>query len=170
MKTSIIILTAIAISLTSFTTPTRNRDTKLAADRTGQQVIEAFRKEAPADYALLFPNLVDFHTIMGLNSLWYGDNLAAAKKDFADQYDGLDRAVYEAFHETITNGKQLGIDWKIIKFQQATLDAAPQKTIDASSLNVVFLSHGKEYSLRIDRALWIRGEFKVSQFLTLTQL
>jgi hypothetical protein len=125
------------------------------------------RKEAPADYAQLFPSLVDFHTIMGLNSLWYGRNLDAAKKDIADHYDELDRAVYESFDGTLAKGKDLGIDWKDIKFQQASLDAAPEKTIDEAVLNVTFSSHDRQYTLRIERALWIRGEFRVSQFITL---
>ncbi|RAW00345.1 hypothetical protein [Pseudochryseolinea flava] len=166
MKTSLIVLATSALLLSSFTT-SRNRDTKFAAEKTALQVIDAFKHESAAAYVALFPNLVDFHTIMGLNSTWYGSNLDAAKKDFADHFDELDRATFESFQDVIMNGKVAGIDWKSIKFVQASLDAEPTKSIDAAKLTIVFTAGERSYSLCIDRAMWIRGEFKVSQFIEL---
>lgn len=168
MKTPFIILSVISFTLSSFTTPSRNRDAKLAAERTGIQVIEAFKHETASEYAALFPNLVDFHTIMGLNSLWYGENLEAAKKEFADRYDALDREVYQAFQEILMDGKQHGIEWKNIRFNSAVLVAEPTKSIDASTLKIFFTASERQYTLTISRAMWIRGEFKVSQFLAIS--
>lgn len=165
MKNSFIVLTAMAFTLLSFRTPLRNRDAKLAAEKTGIQVIEALKHETASEYVALFPNLVDFHTIMGMNSACYGDNLDGAKRDFAMQFDALDREVYNAFQEVIIEGKYQGIDWKTIKFLSAALEAEPTKSIDAATLKITFTANEKQYTVRIARAMWIRGEFKVSQFL-----
>lgn len=164
MKNSIIILSAIIMTLSSFKTFHHKPLGDAAAERMAQSVLAALQHNSIEEYTALYPSLVAFHDIMEKNSAYYGKNLQEAKKDFALQYyQQVVPSLNQSFNAMIAKGKSAGIDWNDIMLTGVALeDSAPN-----ASATISFISNNKAYQIRFEKALFINGEWKVTQFADL---
>ncbi|HEY5919657.1 MAG TPA: hypothetical protein VIU13_19695 [Chryseolinea sp.] len=168
MKTSIIILSSLSMTIASFKTISpEDRIAKgdAAAERMAINVVTAFQHRSLQEYAALFPSVESFHKIMEKNSSLYGANLEEAKEEFEMQYTKeVLPALNQSFKTVIALGIKEGIDWSTIKF--VSVEFNEQSTIAPAT--ITFLSKGKEYRLEFEKTLLIDGEWKVSQYVKLS--
>jgi hypothetical protein len=171
MKTSILALIITTMTLASFSTrkvETVEARSASAEEQFALRVITSFQLSSSAEYAALFPSLETFQRLMQENTAWYGRNIAAAQEDFAKQYRlRILPAVHESFEEVIRKGKEHKINWDQIEFIRIELSSKPSQTISVVPFNIVFSSGNKEYRIQIERALYVNGEWKTSQFVKL---
>ncbi len=164
MKHSIIILSILAMTLSSFKTIKIDKAGDAAAERMAISVVHALQHNSLEEYTNLYPSLVSFYEIMEKNAGYYGKNLDEAKRDFELQYHrDVIPALNQSFNSIITNGKTAGIDWKTIKLVGIELGEETSN----SSATITFTSNNKEYCLKFHKALFIDGEWKVSQYVEL---
>ena len=168
MKKSIIILSALTMTLSSFNTlSTEERIAKAdaAGERMASQVVTAFQHRSLQEYTTLFPSIEYFHGIMEKNSAIYGGNLEEAKEEFEQQYTTeVLPAMNQSFKAIISQGIKAGIDWASIKLINVEFDNENAATTPAT---IKFSSNGKEYKLHFEKTLSINGEWKVSQYVSL---
>ena len=168
MKTSIIILSALSMTIASFKTISpEDRIAKgdAAAERMATSVVTAFQHRSLQEYTALFPSVEAFHKIMEKNSSLYGANLEAAKEEFEMQYTKeVLPAFNQSFKSIIAQGIKEGIDWSTIKF--VSVECNEQSP--AAPATITFSSNGKEYRLEFEKTLLINGEWKVSQYVKLS--
>ena len=168
MKKSIIILSALTMTLSSFKTlsPSENiAKADIAGERLASQVVTAFQHRSLQEYTTLFPSIEYFHGIMEKNSALYGSNLEEAKEEFEQQYTTeVLPAMNQSFKAIIAQGIKAGIDWASIKLISVEFDNENAVTTPAT---IKFSSKGKEYSLHFEKTLSINGEWKVSQYVSL---
>jgi hypothetical protein len=160
------------MTLTSFKTVTlKDRQEARRASAEEQfalRVVTAFQLNAAADYAALFPKLETFQSLMKLSQGVYGPNLQAAQEDFAKQYrDRIVPAVYESFGDVIRKGIEKKINWDAIEFIRIELSEKPSQLVATVPFNIVFSSGNHEYRIQIERAMFVDGEWKTSQFVKL---
>lgn len=167
MKKSIIILSALTMTIASFKTiapEDRIAKADAAAERMAIGVVTALQHRSLQEYTALFPTVEAFHKIMEKNSSFYGANLEAAKKEFEMQYTKeLLPALNQSFHAIIAQGIKAGIDWSTIKLVSVEFN----EQSPAAPAALTFLSNGKEYRLEFEKTLNINGEWKVSQYAKL---
>ncbi len=164
MKHSIIFLSILAMTLSSFKTIKTNQDGDAAAERMALSVLHALQQNSLEEYSTLYPSLISFYQIMEKNAGYYGKNLDEAKRDFELQYHRqVVPALNQSFNTIITKGKTAGIDWKTIKLINIELG---EETSD-SSATITFTSNNIEYRLKFQKALFIDGEWKVTQYADL---
>ncbi|HEX6226483.1 MAG TPA: hypothetical protein VFZ52_18815 [Chryseolinea sp.] len=166
MKKSIIILSFLTMTISSFKTITEYRIAKsdAAAERMAVSVVNALRHRSLQEYTELFPSVEAFHQIMEKNASFYGENLAEAKEEFEVNYTlNVLPALNQSFKTIIAQGLKEGIDWSTIKLISFELN---EQTADAPS-TIAFSSNDKKYRLEFDRTLHINGEWKVSQYVKL---
>jgi hypothetical protein len=168
MKKSIIILSALTMTLASFKTfSPEERITKgdIAGERLASQIVTAFQHRSLQEYSSLFPSLEYFHGIMEKNAAIYGPNLEEAKEEFEQQYTTLVLpAMNQSFKTVIAQGMKAGIDWASIKLVSVEFG---DENAAATPATIRFTSNGKEYRLRFEKTLSINGEWKVSQYVSL---
>jgi hypothetical protein len=164
MKKVSLIFTSLIITMSSFTqAPTASRTT----EETARNIITAIQHNSPDEYASLFPTITQFHELMKQNDKVYGPYSEEARYEFEVDYERyLLPKVKSAFQSLVTEGKQKGIDWKRAKFVRADVVSRPSGSVVIGQVSVVFTVDSKEYTLRIDNALYLNGEWKVTQFLT----
>lgn len=155
--------------LTSFKqnqVPVQENRKPSAEEQFALRVIAALQLNSSSEYAALFPSLSDFHALMDKNAVLYGNNLDAAKEDFAKQYHNRAvPAVYEAFEDVIRQGKTLQINWNAVGFIKTELAEQPANNVSTVPFNIVFSSNGKQRRIQIERAMLVNGEWKTSQFV-----
>ena len=175
MKTPVLVSTFLimTMTLTSFTNDVKEAQDARSASAEEQfalRVVTSFQLGSPSEYAALFPSLETFQKLMEDHAELYGDNLKAAKNDFAKQYnDRIIPAVYESFEDVIRAGKARNIDWNGVEFIRIELSEKPAGTIATVPFNIVFSSRGKYFRLQIERAMFLDGEWKTSQFVRLVE-
>ena len=158
--------TTLIITMSSFTqvVPTESRTT----EETARNIITAIQHNSSDEYASLFPTIAEFHELMKQNDKVYGPYSEEARYEFEVDYERyLLPKVKSAFESVIAEGKQKGIDWKRAKFVKADVVSHPSGAVTIGQVSVVFTVDSKEYILRIDNALYLNSEWKVTQFLTL---
>jgi hypothetical protein len=165
MKKSIIILSALTMTVASFKT-IRPEDRKLnsdaAAERMAQSVVNAFKHRSLEEYTALFPQVTSFLDLMDRNANFYGTNLEEAKKEFEIQYTReVLPALKQSFHAILAEGRKAGIDWTTIQLIRVDLGSKNEPTI------ITFSSQEREYHLQFKSPLLINGEWKVSQHVAL---
>jgi hypothetical protein len=165
MKKVSLILCLLIITICSFThVPVASGTT----EETAQNIITAFQHNSPDEYASLFPTIGEFHGLMKQNDKVYGPYSEEARYEFEVDYQRyLLPKVKSAFESIVAEGKQKGIDWKRAKFVKADVVSRPSNAVIIGQVSVVFAADSKEYILRIDNALYLNGQWKVTQFLTL---
>jgi hypothetical protein len=167
MKKSIIILSALSMTIASFKTITpddRIAKADAAAERMATSVVTAFQHRSLQEYAALFPSVEAFHNIMEKNSSFYGANLEEAKEEFEMQYaKEVLPALNQSFKSIIAQGIKAGIDWSTIKLVSVEFN----EQSPTAPATITFSSNGKEYRLEFEKTLRIDGEWKVSQFVKL---
>ena len=162
MKTTSVTLIILAMTISSFDT---RKD--LAADRIAKQIVQALSKSSSFEYSALYPPVESFLEVMDKNATLY-NNLAEAKTEFAARYrNEVLPQLNKSFDETLEAGRLAGIDWRTAKFDHADASVAPDGDFVSGRLKIVFQASGKEHTLTIDNALFIKGQWKVSKFVTL---
>jgi hypothetical protein len=168
MKTSIIILSALSMTIASF--KTISADDRIAkadatAERMAVSVVTAYQHRSLQEYTALFPSVEAFHKIMEKNSSFYGANLEEAKEEFEMQYTKEVLPEFnQSFKSIIAQGIKEGIDWSTIKF--VNIECNEQSP--AASATITFSSNGKEYRLEFEKTMLINGEWKISQYVKLS--
>ena len=164
MKKSIILLSVLAMTFASFRSTPRLHKTDAAAERMVLNVVSAFRNSSLEEYASLYPSVSSFHEVMEKNSEFYGTNLEDAKRDFEEQYfRKLVPALNRSFKSVLDQGKKSGIDWLTIKLEKVSL----QQSGTNSQCILTFSSNGEQFQLAFEKTLFIKGEWKVTQYLKL---
>jgi hypothetical protein len=168
MKKSIIILSALSMTIASFKTiapEDRIAKADAAAERMATNVVAAFQHRSLQEYTALFPSVEAFHKFMEENSPVYGANLEAAKEEFEMQYTKeVLPALNQSFKTIIAQGIKEGIDWSTIKLVNVEFN----EQSSAAPATITFSSNGKEYRLEFEKTLNIDGERKVSQYVKLS--
>jgi hypothetical protein len=166
MKTTTLTLIATTMVITAFNTRTAS---DVAADKMGLQVVSALHKSSTIHFSALYPPVEVFYELMEENTALYGSNFEEAKATFTNEYQSnVIPAMNKAFERVIAEGKKSGIDWSKIKFQRVE-SSAEEKEFSFAPLTIVFSANNKEYSLMIAKAVYFKGQWKVSQYLTLNQ-
>ena len=164
MKHSIIILSILAMTLSSFKTIKTNEAGDAAAERMALSIVHALQRNSLEEYSTLYPSLISFYKIMEKNAGYYGKNLDEAKRDFELQYHRqVIPALNESFNAIIAKGKKSGIDWSTIKLVNIELEEETSKP----SATITFTSNNKEYRLKFQKALFMDGEWRVTQYADL---
>jgi hypothetical protein len=167
MKTTIILLTILSFTMTSFTI-NPERPVEYSSEQMAIQVVTALQHSSTQEYVTLFPSLQEFHQMMDENSLLYGDFLPEAKEEFAVHYESdLIPLVKESFDRVLREGKKIGINWNTIQFKRTESIDVIDHGIAATPVTIVFSSNGKEYKLSMEKALVLHARWKVSQFIKL---
>jgi hypothetical protein len=144
MKTSIILLSALSMTMASF----KNIQSE-------DHLTKA---------TVLFPSLEEFLEIMDRNSAFYGPYLKEAKEEFEVHYTKeVLPELNQSFKSVIAQGIKSGIDWSTIKL--VAVEFSEEHKGSASHAVIAISSNGKEYKLEFEKALFINGEWKVSQSL-----
>jgi hypothetical protein len=159
MKTSIF-LTAMAITLTSFTA-----NVNTTSEQIGRKALSALKHVSHTEYASLYPTLADFHKMMDANAAIYGNSLSDAKNEFAMTYaKKIIPAMDESFDRILKEGKELGIDWASIQYLRVEQGDIPNGKFGSATFTIVFSANEKEHRIVVEKALLIEGQWKVSQF------
>lgn len=137
-------------------------------EQTARTIITAFQHNAPDEYALLFPTIAEFHELMKQNDRVYGPYSEEARYEFEVDYERyLLPKVKASFESVIADGKRKGIDWKRAQFVKVNVISQQSKAVTLGQVIVTFAVDNKEYTLHIDNAFYLNGQWKVTQFLTL---
>jgi len=168
MKT-ILILTLITMTFISFTpTKVENRINHKASQDLASQVVNALQQTSSNAYADLAPSIEDFKMIMMENADVYGDHLTEAQESFATDYlEKTMPAMKKSFDALINNGKSRGIDWseiKLVSWETFDLVEAPLAT---APFVIAIASGGTIFRIEIEKALYINGRWRVSQYVKL---
>src|SRR5687767_14706518 len=76
-----------------------------SSEEMAKQVITALQHKSCQEYVALFPMLQEFHQMMEMNSVFYGESLSDAKQEFDNTYKShLVPAVKESFDHIIREG------------------------------------------------------------------
>jgi hypothetical protein len=171
MKKSILALTALTLTLSAFTpkSMTTERKEKITtSDQMAEHIIAALQHSSSEEYMKLFPSLIEFQDVMKANSELYGNYLNDAQREFATNYEAnLLPAVKHSFDELVTVGKEKGIEWKSVRFIGVQLNEEPQQRFNSLPMTITISSNGVEHQLKIEKALVINGEWRISQFVKL---
>ena len=171
MKTTVITFAALSLSLTAFVSNpmvTEKTITTATSEQMAERVVSALRESSSERYAGLFPTVSDFHAVMEESAEIYGSSLQDAQSEFERTYNAnLVPAVKASFESLLERGKEKGIDWKSIRYVGIELIENTSERFGAVPVTIVFASAGKEYRIKMDRAMVLNGQWKVSQFLKL---
>lgn len=164
MKTTLITLSTVFMVMTSFKT---KHDADVAANRMGLQVVSALHKTSALHYSALYPPVEAFYELMDENTALYGSNFEEAKAIFTSEYEKkVIPAMNHSFERLLESGKKSGIDWRTIKFLRVEQNAT-ERELTFAPMTIVFSANGKEHTLVIENALYFKGQWKVSQHVTL---
>jgi hypothetical protein len=169
MKTLIIILTSLSMTLTSFTTTSNflKINGATSSEQLGESIITALQNESSSQYVNLFPSLGEFHELMNANAAAYGPHLSEAKRDFEKEYnDVLIPAVNKSFREILQSGKEKGIVWSEIKFNSADFKMKNKNGLTVPGI-ISFSYNGAVYQLRLEKAIVLQNNWKIGQYLQL---
>ncbi len=162
--TTLLTLIATFMVMTSFDT---KHDADVAADRMALQVVSALHKSSTFHYSALYPPVEAFYELMEENTALYGSNFEEAKAVFTNEFQKkVIPAMNKSFEDVIAQGKKSGIDWRSIKFERVECTATEQE-LTFSPITIVFSANTKEHKLVIDKAIYFKGQWKVSPYVTL---
>lgn len=167
MKTTLLTLIAVFMVMTSFDT---RYDADVAANRMALQVVSALHKSSAFHYSALYPPVEAFYQLMEENTALYGRNFEEAKAVFTNDFQNkVVPAMNKSFEEVLVQGKKSGIDWRSIKFERVECNVT-EKELAFAPITIVFSTNNKEHKLVIDKAIYYNGQWKVSQYISLSSL
>jgi hypothetical protein len=167
MKTTLITVIAVLMAMTSFDT---RPDTDVAANRMALQVVSALHKSSAFHYSALYPPVEAFYQLMEENTALYGANFEEAKAVFTNEFQNkVVPTLNKSFEEILVQGKKSGIDWRSIKFERVECMGTEQEFTFAP-ITIIFSANNKEHKLIIDKAIYYNGQWKVSQYISLSGL
>jgi hypothetical protein len=139
-----------------------------SSNEMAKQVITALQHMSYQEYVVLFPMLHEFHQMMEMNSVFYGESLPSAKQEFAITYQNhLIPAVKESFDRIIREGNKKGIAWNTIRFERIESSEVMEPQFGRTQVVIVFIANGKVYRLCLKKALIMNAQWKVTQFIEL---
>ncbi len=139
-----------------------------SSEEMAKQVVTALQHVSSQEYVALFPTLKEFHLMMEMNSVFYGEYLSAAKQEFSNTYQPhLITAVKESFDRIIREGTEKGIAWNTISFERIESSEIMKQQFGQAQVAIVFSTNGKAYRLILKKALIVNAKWKVSQFIEL---
>lgn len=164
-KHTIVVLT-LFITMMSFTIEPGIKNESAASTTLANQVADALKREDAFAYVALFPSLDEFYGVMEKNAALYGDFLNEARNEFTSDYLDLLPSLRESFLQVIEEGKRRGIRWENIQLVKVETGSL---TTDFTTVTVVlvFAEQNNTFKVKMNRALVLQGEWKVSPFLEL---
>jgi hypothetical protein len=139
-----------------------------SSEEMAKQIITALQHVSSQEYVALFPTLQEFHQMMEMNSVFYGESLSAAKQEFANTYQNhLIPAVKESFDRIIREGNKKGIAWNTIRFERIESSKIMEEQFGQAQVVIVFTANGKAYRLSLKKALIMNAQWKISQSIEL---
>ena len=166
MKTTVpvVLLTVLMISITAFEWRHTEVDAK---EKIGLQVITALQRSSVHEFTALFPTLSDFHGLMLRNAEMYGVNLNEAAREFEKEFEEILFPEFKNSFERILNeGRSAGIDWRTIRFASVQVAEPADSSFSSAPMTISFTSNGEVYHLKVEKALMIDGEWKLSQHIS----
>lgn len=164
MKTTL--MTVIALS-TAISTHHEIQEADVAANRMAMQVISALHKSSTIHFSTLYPPVEAFYELMEENTALYGPNFEEAKAVFTNDFQNkVIPALNDSFETILQQGKKAGIDWGKIRFERVDCTASEQE-LSFAPVTIIFSANNKEHKLVIDNAIYFKGQWKVSQYLSL---
>jgi len=167
MKTIIpvTLLTALMITITAFELRHSEVDAK---EKIGLQVITALQRSSKHEYSALFPTLSDFHGLMLRNAELYGTNLTEAAREFKKEFESVLYPEFRnSFQRILEEGRRAGIDWRTVRFVSVEVPQGIDSEFATAPMTITFTAKKKIYHLKVEKALMIDGEWKLSQYITL---
>lgn len=166
MKSISFVLTALTMTLSSFTTPRidARKDVEIAAEKMALRVVAALRKQSAFDYSTLYPTLDGFNEMFDETAAFYGHNFTTAKEEFEGRYlTQVVPSLNESFKNLIADGKSKGLDWTNITLSTVKVDT----TNSDSPVQLEVESSGVRYTIHFAKTLMMDGELKVSSNVSL---
>jgi hypothetical protein len=155
------------IALSSFSMVTASDTDVSSSTQLAALVLKAFQHTSADEYIALLPTFNDFSSVMNANTRLYGAHLDEAKSDFASTYLSIFvPSVRESFNATIAQGKKMGIHWESVELKDLRIEDHSEKEFSAATISIDFNSAGKQYTLCIDKAIVINGQWNVGQYVT----
>lgn len=166
MKT---VLTLMAMTFASMADVSDNESVNAkASHHFAYQVTDALKSKSVYAYTALIPSLMHFKKVMRENGSLYGGNLDAAQREFAKQYEfGILPAAEDSFQELILEGKRRGIDWDNVSLVSWETKSTVIGDLDPVTFVITIESGAKNYRIEIEKAFYLDGQWKVSQFIKL---
>lgn len=168
LTVSLMILTA----LSAFTSPSTDskKSSVSSSKKLGLEIIRAVANQSEPEFLALLPSVADFHGIMNANAGFYGGNIADAQKEFSTVYaTQVVPKARKAFTNLVQQGRKHGIDWHQIQVTGIDTGTEPKGKLALTTVSIKFLSGGKPYSLIVDKSLVWNGQWKVSQYIRLSE-
>jgi hypothetical protein len=164
MKTTLMTVIAFSAAIPTFE-ETQNAD--VAANRMALQVMSALHKSSTIHYSALYPPVEAFYELMDENTALYGSNFEEAKAVFSNDFQNkVIPSMNRSFEAVLSQGKKSGIDWHTVKFERVECTATEQE-LSFAPVTIVFSANNKQHKLIIDKAIYFKGQWKVSQYLSL---
>jgi hypothetical protein len=130
-----------------------------SAERFASEIISSLQHASREQFGALFPTLNEFHELMERNREIYGENLEAAKQDFADEYNHrIAPAMIEAYESVQHSAAVAGIDWNNISVTRVAVDEGGD--LEERSMTIYFSEDGEIHRLNIDGAFKLNGQWK----------
>ena len=139
-----------------------------ASQELAHQVVNALKQKSAESYVALIPSLTDFNKIMKEHSTVYGEHLAEAQKSFALDYENrLVPKVKSSFDQLIADGIEQGIQWSEVTLLNWETMSPAEDQFTPVAFSIVIESQGKIFKIEIEKAFYLNGKWKVSQFVKL---
>lgn len=162
-----ILLTVLMISITAFELRHSEVDAK---EKIGLQVVTALQRSSVHEFSALFPTLSDFHGLMLRNAELYGTNLTEAAREFEKEFENVLYPEFKrSFQRILEQGRRAGIDWRTIRLVSVEVPEGNDTDFSTAPMTITFSSGEKVYRLKVEKALMIDGEWKLSQYMSLEQ-
>ena len=166
MKKVTLVLSVLVLTLSSFTDDSTSGSK--ASEQTALRIVAALQHSSALEYSALYPTLTEFHQIMSENEMLYGLFAKEARDEFAIDYERyLMPKVKESFNALIKEGRNKGIDWSKVRYVSVAVEEEVTNVLTSVPFTIVVSAEGKEYKIRIEKALFINGSWRVSQFIRL---
>jgi hypothetical protein len=138
---------------------------EIASEALAHKLTLALQFSSQESLNSLFPSLKEFHQLMDENKGFYGASLVDAKLDFAIEYrKTILPQISDSFDKIKEEGMKRGIDWKNIK--PVRWESKPSND-GAVIFTLTLSSNGKEFQVLVEKALLIKDQLFVSQFVKL---
>jgi hypothetical protein len=130
-----------------------------SAEKFASEIISSLQHTSREQFGALFPTLNEFYDLMERNREIYGDNLEAAKQDFADEYNHhIAPAMIEAYESIQHSAAVAGIDWSRVSVVRVAVEEGTD--LDKRQMTIYFSSNGEIHRLIIASAFKLNGQWK----------
>jgi len=157
MKTIKISLAVIALAIASLGMV----KPESSSEKFANELINSFRLMSRENFGKLFPTLNEFYQVMDANKEFYGEDLEAAKQEFADEYNHrIAPGIIEAYESVQHSAATMKIDWNSVSIIRVTVDEGLD--MERRKMTIYFSTAGDTHRLFIDGAFELNGEWRAS--------